>query len=229
MGRGGSGDGRGGDGWAWQRDWAWVCMCVCDGGRGSGRVQHWESWSYQPPISVRNARHKHPRAVSKFCWRIKVIKTERGCVDRGAGGRGGGPRCLPPSPPLQHHHLHLCCALAHTPALSPSEIMVFAFICQRSIFQTSDKRGNWTGNRLKCCKSTKHNYQKALKLPNRIHILKMLKWMSPSHNERPSRSPIPASAFWSRHHALLNVADALWLPAIWTSGGCPRCALTCRH
>lgn len=63
------------------------------------------------------------------------------------------------------------------------EIMVFAFICQRSIFQTSDKRGNWTGNRPKCCKSTKHNYHKALKLPNRTHILKMLKWMSPSHNE----------------------------------------------
>lgn len=63
------------------------------------------------------------------------------------------------------------------------EIMVFAFICHRSIFQTSDKRGNWTGNRPKCCKRTKHNYQKALKLPNRIHILKILKWMSPNHNE----------------------------------------------
>ncbi len=70
--------------------------------------------------------------------------------------------------------LQRCLALSFSHFLSlRSKIIVFAFICQRSIFQTSDKRGNWTGNRLECCKSTKHNYQKALKELNRIHILKM--------------------------------------------------------
>lgn len=143
------------------------------------------------------ALHKHPRAVSKFCWRIKVIKQREGLEGRPV------PGVFP---------LH--CGLSHSPA-HPSEIMVFAFICQRSIFQTSDKRGNWTGNRLKCCKSTKHNYQKALKLPNRKHILKMLKWMSHSHNESWYWSPIPTrptAVFWSQHSALLDavtVATAL--------------------
>lgn len=117
------------------------------------------------------ALHKPPRAVSKCCWQIKVIKKSQSLV---------------------YSPLH------HTFTPSPThqcEIMVFAFICQRSIFQTSDKRGNWTGNRPKCCKSTKHNYQNALKLPNRIHILKMLKWMSPSNNENWSCSPPPPSSF----------------------------------
>lgn len=149
----------------WQRDW----------GDGSGGAL--DEMVISSSHQCAGALHKHPRAVSKFCWRIKVIK------QRWVGG-ASGPRCIPPS------HGKLTHSQAH-----PSEIMVFAFICQRSIFQTSDKRGNWTGNRLKCCKSTKHNYQKALKLPNRIHILKMLKWMSSSYNEGWFWSPIPAAVF----------------------------------
>ena len=137
------------------------------------------------------ALHKHPRAVSKFGWRIKVIKQREGLEGRPVPG--GFP---------------LLRALTHSPA-HPSEIMVFAFICQRSIFQTSDKRGNWTGNRLKCCKSTKHNYQKALKEPNRIHILKMLKWTSQGSNECCASSCVPAlpdsliAVFWSQHRTPL--------------------------
>ena len=138
------------------------------------------------------ALHKHPGAVSKFRWRIKVIKPR--------GWRGG------PIPSVFSSH----CALTRSPA-HPSEIMVFAFICQRSIFQTSDKRGNWTGNRLKCCKSTKHNYQKALKLANRIHILKMLKWMSHSHNESWfwSYPHQHHCCLWSQHSALLDAVTVV--------------------
>lgn len=130
------------------------------------------------------ALHKPPRAVSKCCWQIKAIMGVAVAV------RG--------SPAYSPSH----CTFTSSPA-HRCEIMVFAFICQRSIFQTSDKRGNWTGNRPKCCKSTKHNYQKALKLPNRIHILKMLKWTSPIHNENCFCSSA-TSFFWSRRSALLQ-------------------------
>lgn len=130
------------------------------------------------------ALHKPPRAVSKCCWQIKAIM-EVAVAVRGSPVYSPSHCTFTPSP------AHRC------------EIMVFAFICQRSIFQTSDKRGNWTGNRPKCCKSTKHNYQKALKLPNRIHILKMLKWTSPIHNESCFCSSA-TSFFWSRRSALLQ-------------------------
>lgn len=111
--------------------------------------------------------------------------------------------------------------------------MVFAFICQRSIFQTSDKRGNWTGNRLKCCKSTKHNYQKALKLPNRIHILKMLKWMFRSHNESRFSSSIPTSPTVSlittQCPSACSHCGQCTLDSIWSPGGYVHCVLTHRH
>lgn len=150
------------------------------GGRGTGRDGHIN----QP--SVCSALHKPPRAVSKCCWQIKAIMG----VGVAVAVRG--------SPVYSPSH----CTFTPSPA-HRCEIMVFAFICQRSIFQTSDKRGNWTGNRPKCCKSTKHNYQKALKLPNRIHILKMLKWMSPIHNESGFCSSA-TSFFWSWCSVLLQ-------------------------
>lgn len=124
-----------------------VGVCVCVGGGGAALEEMIISTSHQ----CASALHKPPRAVSKCCWQIKAIK-ERWV--------GWSPVYYPSHRTFTPSPAHQC------------EIMVFAFICPRSIFQTSDKRGNWTGNRPKCCKSTKHNYQKALKLPNRIHILK---------------------------------------------------------
>lgn len=141
-----------------------VNMCVWD--VLGGVTEEMVVWSNH---HCAGALHQHPRDLSKFSPWIKVIKQKVWSSDRS----------------LVYSPLRTVCSLTHSLAhsltRSPAhrgEIMVFAFICQRSIFQTSDKRGNWTGNRLKCCKSTKHNYQKALTLANWIHILKMLKWTS---------------------------------------------------
>lgn len=180
---------RWGDSWCW---W-WVCACVWVGG-GAALEEMIISTSHQ----CASALHKPPRAVSKCCWQIKAIK-ERWV--------GWSPVYYPSHRAFTPSPAHQC------------EIMVFAFICPRSIFQTSDKRGNWTGNRPKCCKSTKHNYQKALKLPNRIHILKWSNGCPPAI----MRVPPPLSF---DHGAVppYSQSGQWWVP--WTPLPPPREAVT---
>ncbi len=155
-------------------------------GADEGRWRAWEReresdrgkwdrgrWSYQRAISEQVLYISISVSSKQILLTMKCNKTKRVLEGRDI-----------PSAFLQRR-----LALSFSRFLSlRSKIIVFAFICQRSIFQTSDKRGNWTGNRLECCKSTKHNYQKALKELNRIHILKMPKWMSRNHNEDSSSS-----------------------------------------
>lgn len=62
-------DGGGGDGWAGGET-----------GRGMGWGETGRDGHINHPSVCAGALHKRPRAVSKFCWRIKVIK------ERGAGG-----------------------------------------------------------------------------------------------------------------------------------------------
>lgn len=149
----------------------------------------------------------------------QILLTKNAIKQRGFGSVTG-PQCIPT--------LLSSASLLRSLTTKPTGVRLWCLLLsvRDQYFKRPIKEEIELGIDWSAVKSTKHNYQKALKELNRIHILKMLKWMSLGHNESwfsSLQTPPPpctptTTTFWSQHYApcmqagsVVKAFNAFWV------------------